>query len=365
MVVKGFGRSIILDLHREKFDFIPNDLSKFISENNNKLVNLNDFSGNRKTIKSYIDFLSKSEYIFPKFLDANEIRLFPKLKLYYERPYIINSVILFDNVKALIKLNELNCYFIQLNIEIIFSYIPSRDEIQTICKLINKGIINSIAIIVIPIFHKSINYIIEEFSNIDIFVRFCYSSILISDNLVLVEKSKISILKYDKKIQIPTNELSQVNFSQFMINQYLYLESIKYNTYFNKKIFIDPEGNIKNTLSLFETFSNINEIKNPNQLLKIVSDKKYQQYWHVNKKMIDVCKNCEFRHVCVDNRIPEQRKINEWFMKNECNYNPYISKWKGESGYKTLKECGIISDKYRFSINIKKVNAINKELWAT
>ena len=67
--------------------------------------------------------------------------------------------------------------------------------------------------------------------------------------------------------------------------------------------------------------------------------------------------------MCFDNRIPIKRNEKEWFMESDCHYNPYIAKWKGEEGYKTLTECGIQSNKEGFKINRKKLNTINKELW--
>lgn len=54
--------------------------------------------------------------------------------------------------------------------------------------------------------------------------------------------------------------------------------------------------------------------------------------------------------MCVDNRVPVKRKENEWYMETECNYNPYIAKWKGEKGYMTLLECDIQSNKKEFKI---------------
>ena len=67
--------------------------------------------------------------------------------------------------------------------------------------------------------------------------------------------------------------------------------------------------------------------------------------------------------MCVDNRLPHKRKENEWYHKTECNYNPYIAKWEEEEGYKTLKECGVVSNENEFSINHDKIAEINKDIW--
>jgi hypothetical protein len=68
--------------------------------------------------------------------------------------------------------------------------------------------------------------------------------------------------------------------------------------------------------------------------------------------------------MCVDNRLPHQRQSDsKWYHKTECNYNPYIAKWKGEEGYRTLAECGVTSNEQGFSIDHERIAKINDELW--
>jgi hypothetical protein len=67
--------------------------------------------------------------------------------------------------------------------------------------------------------------------------------------------------------------------------------------------------------------------------------------------------------MCVDNRVPIKRKKDEWYHKTECNYNPYIAKWQEEEGYKTLEECGVVSDENELQINHKQLEEINTQLW--
>jgi hypothetical protein len=63
--------------------------------------------------------------------------------------------------------------------------------------------------------------------------------------------------------------------------------------------------------------------------------------------------------MCVDNRVPIERKSNEWYNSLECNYNPYIGKWEGEEGYLSLADCGVISNEKGFIIDHEKVQKIN------
>lgn len=139
----------------------------------------------------------------------------------------------------------------------------------------------------------------------------------------------------------------------------LFSESKKYNTYFNKKLYIHKNGEIRNAPETKDCIENINNIQNFDF---IASSKELQKFWEVHKGLCDICKHCEFRYMCVDSRLPIKRNEKEWYFETECNYNPYIAKWQNEEGYKTLSECGIQSDKNGFKINRKKLNAINKEL---
>lgn len=119
---------------------------------------------------------------------------------------------------------------------------------------------------------------------------------------------------------------------------------------------------MKNAPGCQNSFGNINSLTSV-EIIEIVDSADFQKYWRIHKGLIDVCKHCEYRHMCVDNRVPVKRNEKQWYMTTECNYNPYIAKWKGEEGYRTLAECGVQSNEHGFRINRKKINQINKELW--
>ncbi|PTM04032.1 MAG: hypothetical protein DA405_08610 [Bacteroidetes bacterium] len=85
--------------------------------------------------------------------------------------------------------------------------------------------------------------------------------------------------------------------------------------------------------------------------------------YNVTKEDVDICKECEFRRCCFDSRKVLNRSDGTFFYQSECNYNPYIAKWKGEEGYRTLAECGVESDASGFSIDHERIAEINEELW--
>jgi hypothetical protein len=136
-----------------------------------------------------------------------------------------------------------------------------------------------------------------------------------------------------------------------------------HNTYFNRKLYIDSDGFIKNAPECEDSVGFIEDLNSLEDLKEIISTPAFQKYWFVHKDSCDICKGCEFRHMCVDNRIPYERTEKEWYHKIECNYNPFIAKWEGELGYKTLEECGVISNEKIFSIDHEKIQQINHELW--
>ena len=47
----------------------------------------------------------------------------------------------------------------------------------------------------------------------------------------------------------------------------------------------------------------------------------------------------------------KNRKVGEWFFDEECNYNPFISKWKNGNGYLSLNDFGVITNSKEFSID--------------
>jgi len=149
-----------------------------------------------------------------------------------------------------------------------------------------------------------------------------------------------------------------IHIDDFFCNLKLYSESLNHNSYFNKKIFIDESGNIKNSLSSSDIYGNINDMIDTNHFINVINNDSFQKYWNITKNKCDICKDCEFRHMCIDRRIPIQRNSNEWFYSTECNYNPYISLWKGENGYKNVEECGVISNKNNFILNEERIKAI-------
>ena len=356
--IKGYNRSIIYDLQRNNYDFIPNDLHSLL---NNSTINVED---DNLEIKDYFDFLFDNEYIF-KMNNPLLTKGFTKLNLGWYSPSIIENTILNiadykgkPSIARIISfLNQLNCIHIQLNI----SAKISIENLKELMNLFEDTKIDTVELIV-----GYNNYAVESVKS------FCKKYFRIKNIIVYSSPfKKIHNFGSDSLSNIvflKTDEITLLNSGvkeyQFTSNYSLFTESQNHHTYFNRKLYIGSKGEIKNAPECEETFGNINDIKDVEELKQIIATPEFQKYWFVHKELCDVCKDCEFRHMCVDNRLPYQRKDGIWYHKIECNYNPYICKWKEEEGYQTLAEIGVLSNEDGFSVNHEKIATINEVLWA-
>lgn len=328
MIVKGDKRSVVCDLQRSFFKFIPNELYNIL--NSSRFINLNDLYNqyanckeNIKIIDQYVTFLIDEE--FGCFIEKEEIVLFPEISKEFLRNTQIKSCILIfseaskylngDEIKILEKFGLKHVTFIiseisldqvvQLvllfeetkisSIELFFEY--GDYETELLSELINNhNRVNCITLYNSPTkgfettFHKNILRPIR----------------LLDRNITHMFNMERAPLKFD-----------------FIINTNFFIESEEYNVYYNNKIFINHMGEVSNVFK-GNTYGVIGEIEN------IIVDDVFKDLWATSKNNILICRDCEFRKMCLDSRIPIRNKKGEYQYTTECNYNPYTAKWKHE-----------------------------------
>ena len=118
---------------------------------------------------------------------------------------------------------------------------------------------------------------------------------------------------------------------RFITNIHLFSESQLHHTYFNRKLYISSEGDIKNAPECADSVGLIQDVKSTAQFVQLIQSAAFKKYWYVSKNKCEVCNVCEFRHMCVDNRIPHQRENGYWFHLEKCNYDPYTGKWEEDN----------------------------------
>ena len=339
----GYLRSSLLDSTRFKVHFIDNETSKLFQTSENKKVDKNQIEN------SFYELLNDNELIFDS--ENFTIDQFPNLTFEWDSPYLITNFV-FDfsdeNVQFLTKNKNL---FIAGHIHVVFRNFFSENSFNQLIDFLETQFCDCIEI---------------TLTNNNVFFQ--------KDNFEkkLIKLNKIvRILNYtnedlDSIYEKPHKYKNSLEFIDLKISKFSdhFFESKLHHTYFNRKLYISSKGEIKNAPECEESFGNISDLDIERDLLKIIDKPDFQKYWFIKKDDTEICRDCELRYMCVDNRLPIERNKSEWFHKKECQYNPYISKWKGEEGYKSLSECGVISNENGFSIDHKKIEQINAILWS-
>ncbi len=318
MPCKGINRSIIFDLELNEYHFIPNILYEIIMKFEQKsILEVMSFYNNEydEYIQSYIEFIVNKRLGFISNSKVFENIL--KLEEEWDYPAVIsNSIIMIDDKSNYDLPNVLN-QIIDLGCRdyiICFQKPISLINLKELISTFNDSIVKNINIW-IPFNNNP--QMINEFSEyIEYNVRI---STLVFYNAKNYQSS--TILKSSPMVVFVENDLVEsiiINPSNFQVNMNLYTESKHHNLYFNRKLYIDTEGNIKNGKSS-KSYGNVNF----DTIDAIVNSSEFQEIWFINKDSTLVCKDCEFRRICIDNRIPNKLTEGVYSYDTDCSYSPY------------------------------------------
>ena len=177
---------------------------------------------------------------------------------------------------------------------------------------------------------------------------------------VVIERknnSRIDIKYYSKSIGYKNCGYIKKDF--FICNLPFFTESQRHNTCLNRKVCIDAEGNIKNCPAMAKSFGNIRDTS----LKEAIEKPGFKDLWYICKDQIDVCKDCEFRYMCIDCRCFIKDPNNIHSQPAKCPYNPYICLWEGQEGYVPVEGCGTYSRETGFVPDKKRIKELNKRIW--
>lgn len=281
--VKGKEKSVICDLHRGNIKFIPNEMYSILEELEVNSIGfiLNKYTEKVDIINYYIDFIQKSNFGFI----SNEKKVFVEIENKFETPEVINNAIIeygFETyilLKVIDNLNKLNTKFIELRITKFSS--DNQYELRKVLYYLSTSSVINISIL-LPYDrdeHHNILSLKEQYPIINKMVFYNFHEDIIDGNILYTKKNITQINNYNKENTI-------VNSIEF------YYESLKYNTYYNKKISIDKAGNIKNCIKNDTVFGNVNT----NNILDVISTKSFQELWTANNDRIIDVKNNPLRY---------------------------------------------------------------------
>lgn len=321
--VKGASRSLICDLQREKYFYIPNDLFEILKTVRSTRINkiYSSFAlEDRLIVDEYFNYLLDNDL---GFIDNEPFR-FPEMSNEWDSPSkITNSIIDVDQinilnvdyVKAFQELSNLNCSCVQIRC---FDYL----KLSSVHQLLNLTMDSRIKTVRLFLkYEESIvnnlkNEILLTYKRIDqvIFFNAPRNS---SESILNVQVIYLEIQNLDN------SDCGQICTGSFSINISHFTESVNYNSCLNRKISLDSLGNIKNCPSQKDGFGNINHISFEDAL----KNQKFQSLWSIKKDDISICKDCEYRYICTDCRVFTENKNDNLSKPSKCTYDPYTATW--------------------------------------
>lgn len=327
--IKGYNRSLILDLQRNKSFPIPNsmfDVIAFLKSKNSLEKTISHFGvENKILIEEYLDFLNVNELGFFQTLD--EFDLFLDLNKNFTTPNHISNIVIelsdiiiqhFDlivsNFTNIITSNIQLIGYEKLNLDVFFEILKKLKNcdfksVELVLKFSEELVenINKLEEALIDITRIIIHSVPEKFND----------KINFQTLEVIFTKSNIDGFKF----------CGSVKMNDFNTNQLKVLESINHNSCLHKKISIDKDGYIRNCPSMPQHFGNIKDTT----LEEALNHPDFKKYWNITKDQIEVCKDCEFRHICTDCRAYTERTRFEddidLSKPLKCGYNPYTNEW--------------------------------------
>ena len=326
IVVRGYKRSVIVDLQRINVHFIPNDLDEILTKC--KSVKIEDIyveygEENIEIIKDYFINLENLDLGF--FCEEIELDYFPDLKLDYKSPFAINNAVIENfNLKkdysdTIGQLENLGCEYLEL---VFYNLIDNNDLISFLDSFYYSSI-KYIGLII-----KDDITINNDFLKNITSTKLRLTKIIIHtserEELLDFEEFNLTNIIYTQKKITEFKFCGNVDEKYFTSNVSHFTESQHYNSCLNKKIAIDKDGNIKNCPAISQSFGNI---KNTT-LEEALQHKDFKKYWNITKDQIDICKDCEFRHICTDCRAYIEDPENQYSKPLKCGYDPYTNQWE-------------------------------------
>ncbi len=324
IIVKGINRSIISDLQKKKYFFIPNSLNNILVQYEGLTLNkiyANFNKDDQLQLEEYFDFLVENDLIF----FTNQPENFPKLDYKWSSASTITNAIIdiaesFESINYIDIINQLSllgCQAVQIRCYVV---LPEYFLLNLLSNSFWEGI-------------NDIQLVMKYDENQQ---NLCYH--LYSSNPIISTISMHSS-PYNGLKKLTENEMYNVNHTSFQLNNSshcgiitpslfvnninLFTEAINFNSCLNRKIGIDVNGEIKNCPTLNKSFGNVKSQK----IIDIVQSDDFKSIWGITKDQIEDCNVCEFRYMCTDCRAGVDGVNNLYKKPIQCKYDPYSSKW--------------------------------------
>lgn len=303
--VMGTAGAVIINLPKVSFTKIPQFLCEILLNYQNTdlpaLEQLYDDKNN--TIKQHFNFLCGESLGF--FTDKPE--QFPSLSLDWDTPEIIKHAVLqiqdsrkFDYKNIMGQLDELLCK----NMEIWFTGNYTLQELDDFLSCTTGKVLRSVALILPYDSHitiKGYEALASRHKKIgEIYLHRAPESY--KDATTRVYATTDDLTNFKKTFfNIPADE--------YIIFLEFFTEIQKHNAYYNRKICIDADGNVKNCLTHSRNFGNIGE----ETIETIINETNFKELWYACNDRILGIKDSEFRYLWLNTH--ELEKVDDYYYR--------------------------------------------------
>jgi len=116
------------------------------------------------------------------------------------------------------------------------------------------------------------------------------------DRLTVYNCIASGVHKKSSFVERPLKEgmLASMNFDRIFVSRRFFFEGTQKNPAFNKKVFVDSNGDIKNEVSHKRKFGNVKT----NNISDVYNSIEFRRIWQISRDKIDKCSTCVFRFCC-------------------------------------------------------------------
>lgn len=324
MPVNGAMRSIVCDLQLGRYRFLPTDTAKLITRfRSHSIIEVLSIYPKyyQESILGQLRLLCEGDWGF----FTNEPERFPPISLDWYSPSLVtnfimdldsNSEVSMSRVAAL--LDEVGCEAVQIR---------AYDKIQPciLHSFIDATKYSCIKNIELVLKYSSelelqfLSNLAKENTRVSrIFVHSCPT------NQTQTTTTGRPNVYFSNEHLTSHNDCGRINLNFFNCNITLFTESQKFNSCLNRKLSIDARGDIRICPSMKRSFGNISEVT----LSSVARLEEVRTIWGIHKDQVSVCRDCEFRYICIDCRAHVSDENDPYSKPAKCKYDPYKATWK-------------------------------------
>ncbi len=321
--VKGARRSVVCDLQRGSYFFIPNGLHEILTVHAGRTVDdIRAAYGpeSHATIDEYFAFLEEKEAGFW----CDDPSRFPAIDLAWEAPERITNAIVdvggdFDQPFAELfgQLDDLGCKALQLR----FFRPCSRAELEAVLGACRTGRLRSVELLV-PYAPELDAAGMEALCRAHPRLRKATVCGAPYSEIVPLPALAAALWYVEERVDSPEC-CGEVHLGYFSVNLELFSEGQRFNSCLNRKISVDRLGEIRNCPSTPRSYGHVRDTS----LHSALAHREFRELWEVNKDQVEVCRDCEFRYICTDCRAYIAEPADRFSKPSKCTYDPYTARW--------------------------------------